>query len=286
MRVKLLQWLRMRTSDTSLWDALWKKDVACYDPSALSAAVEEESTGVRCQKITRYLDRYLGDLAGKRTIEVGCGGGIYSMIFARLGARVTLLDYSPDALMLAERNLGALNLEGELMRVDAFNLPSDFLGKYDVAMSFGTVEHYRYPRRLDICRAHVDLVKPGGVVIISTPNIFFLPHEILKVLLSMRRKWFLGYEGSFSRHELRRVGRKLSLHDLQIVGSSWLADLRRYAWIMRDTQTFRRWFSWGGRSHLVTTSRPQTHQWLDDYLGHDIALLGSTSGLEQHKLDC
>ena len=264
----------MKTSDPEQWSAVWKRDIACYDASAVLAAVEEESAGVRCQKITGYLNSHLGDLDGKRTIEIGCGGAIYSLILAQLGARPTLLDYSCDAITLAERNLSLLELEGELMQADAFKLPPEQLGRFDVAMSFGTVEHYRFPRRLDICQSHVDLVRPGGVVVISTPNIFFLPHEILKALLAMRGKWFLGYEGSFSRAELIRMGRELGLQDVRIVGSSWRADLSRYVRIVRETRSFRRLFSRLGVQNASAAPSSQIHHWLDDFLGHDIALLG------------
>ena len=70
---------------------------------------------MRCQKIIQYLCEQIGDLDGKKTIEIGCGGAIYSLIFARMGARSTLLDYSSDAIVLAKRNLDALGLQGELM---------------------------------------------------------------------------------------------------------------------------------------------------------------------------
>ena len=265
----------MRTIESEGWGAVWQRDMASYDPDSTLAAVDEERAGVRCEKITAYLENHLGELSGKRTIEIGCGGAIYSMIFGRLGARATMLDYSPDAFTLAERNLGALNLDGKLLQADAFNLPLELHGRFDVAMSFGTVEHYRYPRRLAICKSHVELLRPGGVAIISTPNILFLPHEILKVLLTARGKWFLGYEGSFSRRELHRVGRELGLLDIRIVGSSWRTDLRRYMRIVRETHTFRRWFPNFRYLSSATEVPPQSHHWLDDHLGHDIVLLGT-----------
>jgi hypothetical protein len=113
----------------------------------------------------------------------------------------------------------------------------------------------------------------------STPNNCFLPHEVLKLLLAARGKWSLGYEGSFSRRELFRVGRQLGLRQPAVVGSAWLDDVRRYSEIVRNTQTFRRWFP-AGRS-AAHSPRPvvaqQPHR-VDDYLGHDIALLGIKLG--------
>ena len=264
----------MKTINTEQWGDVWRRDMARYDSVAVLNAVKEELASVRCQKIIGYLDTFLGDLTGKRVVEIGCGGAIYSLIFAQRGASPTLLDYSHDALTLANRNLDAVKVEGELMHADAFQPPPELLGRFDVAMSFGTVEHYRYPRRLAICESHVNLVKPGGVVVISTPNKLFLPHEILKVLLAARRKWFLGYEGSFSRREMRQVGQKLGLQNVEIVGSSWRADLRRYVRIVRETRTFRRCFSFLGEPDGSSVPAPQTHHWMDDFVGHDIVLLG------------
>lgn len=269
----------MKTIETEQWGSVWKKDLEHYDSGSVLPGVEEESSGVRATKIINYLEEHISTIARKRTVEIGCGGATYSLILARLGATTTLLDYSRSALTLAERNFCALNLQGEVIQADAFNLPGEMLAQYDVAMSFGTVEHYRDPLRQKICKSHLDLVRPGGVVIISTPNVFFLPHEILKLLLIARGKWFLGYEGSLSRYELSRVGRKLGLEHIRIVGSSWKSDLSRYAAIVRDTQTFRRWFGRQSEAGLVTTTRPQIQHWLDDHLGHDIVLLGVKAAL-------
>ncbi len=103
----------MRTIESEGWGAVWRRDMAAYDPASVIAAVDEESVSVRCEKHTAYLDEHVGDLAGKRTVEMGRCDAIYSLIFARLGARATLLDYSPEALTLAASNLRALALEGE-----------------------------------------------------------------------------------------------------------------------------------------------------------------------------
>jgi 2-polyprenyl-3-methyl-5-hydroxy-6-metoxy-1,4-benzoquinol methylase len=46
----------------------------------------------------------LGDVRDKTILDVGCGSGIYSVYFARQGARVTGLDFSSSMLMLARKN--------------------------------------------------------------------------------------------------------------------------------------------------------------------------------------
>src|SRR5213080_4802034 len=48
-----------------------------------------------------YIDRRCGNLAGKRTLDVGCGGGILTEAMARAGAKVTGIDLSDKALAVA-----------------------------------------------------------------------------------------------------------------------------------------------------------------------------------------
>ena len=74
-----------------------------------------------------YCFRLLGDLAGKRILDVGCGEGEDAMILARLGARVTGLDVSPAAVELA-RQRAAINGVADLVEfvcapLNAANLP-------------------------------------------------------------------------------------------------------------------------------------------------------------------
>lgn len=265
----------MKTINNQQWGDVWNKDLQHYDIDAELSAINHENSSVRCQKIIQYLHDQIGDLDGKRSVEIGCGGAIYSLILNRMDVKTTLLDYSSEAIVLAKRNLDALGLQGDLVEADVFDPPSDLIGRFDVAMSFGTVEHYRYPKRLDICKAHIKLLKPGGVCIISTPNILFLPHEILKAALIMKNKWFLGYEGSFSPIELRKVGRKLGLKDMKVIGSSWCADFLRYVRIVRETSTYRRLFNFSEKDVPIPGySIVQKHHLLDNFLGHDIVLIG------------
>ncbi len=261
----------IETPTASQWGSVW----AGNQESAewVSRAVEEEEDGVRCRRILEYLHAALGDLAGKRSIEIGCGAATYSLIMARRGAGPTLLDYSPEALSLAANRLKWLGLQGELLEANAFNFPKEMRGSFDIAMSFGTVEHYRYPERLAICQSHLDLIKPGGVVVISVPNVWFLPHELLKVLLASRGKWFLGYEGSFSRQELWSVGKRLRLKNAMIVGSSFQGDLAHYFNVVRHTRTVQQWWS-AKKSDVTRDVKAQVPCWLDNFFGYALVLLG------------
>jgi 2-polyprenyl-3-methyl-5-hydroxy-6-metoxy-1,4-benzoquinol methylase len=210
------------------WDALWEAGKH-PDAERLAREVVEEERAERCRRILRYALR-LGLRPGEMSaVEVGCGSAIYSCIVARRGYRVTAVDQSPAALARAEERASASGVRLDLQRADALEFAAANAGRFDLAMSFGTVEHFRPPLREEMCKAHCDIVRPGGVVVISVPNVLFLPHEILKALLKLRGKWFLGYEGSFTPWELGGVARRLGLEAAEYHGTDVLGDARRYA---------------------------------------------------------
>ena len=259
----------MKTIDSEGWGAVW----AAIDSNHIVEDIAHHSVRARYQKIMAYLRAKLGSLEGKTTIEIGCGGAIYSLLFAQHGAKITLFDYSAEALKLAEKNLKALNLNGELVQGDAFK-PPEGIKDYDLAMSFGTVEHYHYPERYLICKSHADFVKPNGIVLISTPNVAFLPHELLKLWMQKTNKWFLGYEGSFSRGEMLQMAHRLYLSDPAIVGSSFHNDFSYYTHVVKNTATFRRYITHAKQEVPYQRAKEaQRGHWWDDYFGLDIAVL-------------
>lgn len=76
------------------WDEIWNSyDRKRYD---FQLALEEHS--VRWQRIKQIIFGKFESLAGLKCLEIGAESGHYLMLFARNGARVTLLDYSEKAL--------------------------------------------------------------------------------------------------------------------------------------------------------------------------------------------
>jgi 2-polyprenyl-3-methyl-5-hydroxy-6-metoxy-1,4-benzoquinol methylase len=254
--------------ETCNWDKIWSEknnDVEFWH------WVRRENDGVRGRRIISYIEKYLGGISGLKAIEIGSGAGVYSLILAQRGACVTLLDHSNEALMLAKKYFDALGLTASFVFDDALNLKTQLWEKFDVAASFGTVEHFAYPQRFSIAKAHLDLVKPGGIVIISVPNRYFLPDEVLKAYLQQKGKWFLGFAKSFTRVELIRIGKKLGLENLEVRGSAFICDLYRYLGIYFQNGFFKKIFPLAIKPGFIKDIRSP----LDDFLGADIFLMGT-----------
>lgn len=259
-----------------IWDNIWTET---KDDEEFWWWFCREREGVRGRKIISYIEKFLGEMSGLKTIEIGSGAGVYSLIFAQYGSSVTLLDYSEKALILARKHFDLIRLSASYLFADALNLHQNLWGKFDVAMSFGTIEHYRYPERLLMAKAHLDLVRPGGVVIISVPNRRFFPHEVLKFCLQLRDKWQLGYEGAFRRQELFQLGTRLGLENIKVQGSALITDIFRYLHIFQGTRFFRRFYQ--------IRSKPASPRDLpspfDNLFGADIFLMGRKPCVMQSK---
>ena len=211
----------MEKNTPRLWDKLWT-DHGSLDEARAELAKEER--GVRWRRLERALAAHFGRLAGLEIIEIGAGMGTCAALLARRGARVTILDYSPVALRGAAAFYTREGLRAEFLERDALALPAALLGRFDVAMSFGLTEHFRGPARLAIHKAHLDLIRPGGLAIVSVPNALNPPYRLYKFLAERTGKWAYGEEYPYTRLELARLCRALGVEQTRYLGDSLLAS--------------------------------------------------------------
>jgi SAM-dependent methyltransferase len=111
-------------------------------------------------------------------IELGSGPGRWLVYFHRtFGYRVAGCDDSPEGCEVARATLAATGIDGTIVEGDFFKLT----GQYDVVFSGGVIEHFEDPSVP--LKAFARLVRPGGFLVTSVPNIggvngFY--HRVLK----------------------------------------------------------------------------------------------------------
>jgi 2-polyprenyl-6-hydroxyphenyl methylase/3-demethylubiquinone-9 3-methyltransferase len=111
----------------------------------------------------------LAPLAGKRVVDIGCGGGILADSMARKGASVLGVDLSTKALRVAQLHaLEAGTPNVEYREVSAEALAAEQPESFDVVTCMEMLEHVPDPS--SVVRACSTLVKPGGWVFFSTLN--------------------------------------------------------------------------------------------------------------------
>jgi 2-polyprenyl-6-hydroxyphenyl methylase / 3-demethylubiquinone-9 3-methyltransferase len=114
-----------------------------------------------------YIDR-LAPLAGKKVLDVGCGGGILSESMAAKGAEVTGIDMGEAPLQVARLHLLESGLDIQYDRIPVERLASEQPETFDVVTCMEMLEHV--PDPASVIEACARLVKPGGHVIFSTIN--------------------------------------------------------------------------------------------------------------------
>jgi 2-polyprenyl-6-hydroxyphenyl methylase/3-demethylubiquinone-9 3-methyltransferase len=107
-------------------------------------------------------------LAGARTLDVGCGGGLLAESLARAQAQVTAIDLAPT--MVETARLHALDSGLQIdYRVDSAEmLVASHAGKFDVLTCMEMLEHVPDPE--GTVGVFARLVRPGGDLFISTIN--------------------------------------------------------------------------------------------------------------------
>jgi 2-polyprenyl-6-hydroxyphenyl methylase/3-demethylubiquinone-9 3-methyltransferase len=110
----------------------------------------------------------LAPLAGKRVVDVGCGGGILAEAIAKKGANVKGIDLSEKALKVAELHSLESEVQVSYELIAAEALAAREAGQYDVVTCMEMLEHVPDPSA--IVQACATLVKPGGRLFFSTLN--------------------------------------------------------------------------------------------------------------------
>lgn len=176
-------------------------------------------------------------LAGKRVLDVGCGGGILADSMARKGADVLGIDLASKALRVAQ--LHALEAETQHIQyreISVENLAEEQPTSFDVVTCMEMLEHV--PDPASVVRACARLVKPGGWVFFSTINrnakAFMLAIVGAEYVLNMLPRGTHEYAKMIKPSELATNCRAAGL-DIQTTRGLEYNPLTKRYWLSADT---------------------------------------------------
>ena len=114
-----------------------------------------------------YISRKVNP-AGKKVLDIGCGGGILAEAMAHHGANVTAIDMADASLSVARLHQLESKLEIDYQKSSAEHYAQDHSEQFDIVTCLEMLEHVPEPAK--VIQACYDLVKPGGTVFFSTIN--------------------------------------------------------------------------------------------------------------------
>ena len=169
-----------------------------------------------------WIDECVG-LAGKKVLDVGCGGGILSESMAERGADVVGIDMSEKALGVARLHLLESGRKVDYRHIPAEALAAEAGAAFDVIACLEMLEHV--PDPASTIAACARLVKPGGEVFFSTinrnPKAWLFAIVGAEYLLNLLPRGTHDYSKFLRPAEVSRFARDAGLQVREIIGMSY-----------------------------------------------------------------
>lgn len=102
-------------------------------------------------------------IAGKRVLDIGCGGGLFLSQLKAAGADVTGVELSDTRAFYAKTKHG-FEVVKRTIEDDYW---AQFHGTFDIVTLWDVIEHVNYP--LATVQSAAKMLKPGGILLIDTP---------------------------------------------------------------------------------------------------------------------
>ena len=152
------------------------------------------------RRVDVLIDEFLaGQMQGRDALDVGCGLGFFSQRLVERGAIVTGCDIGVGLVEQTRARAGCTAVVA-----DALRLTETFgRDRFDVVVSSECIEHTPSPD--DAIAEMLAVLKPGGLLSLSTPNYVWYP--VVRLATALKVRPFDGYENFSSWSSIRRAVR-------------------------------------------------------------------------------
>jgi ubiquinone/menaquinone biosynthesis C-methylase UbiE len=190
------------------WDKFWKDKIVSGKFSELDYWFQVKVY----RRMHNHFLSILGDLSGKKILEVGCGSGYASLLLSQTDAFCALMDSSEWALKYSENLLQKIGVNKNKINYvlgNAEKIPFED-NSFDVVHNCGVLEHYNNEQIKRILSEMKRVTKRGGQVIVVLPNLLSL--EIIYRMF----KFGKGSERYISRRKLKKFLEEVGLMNIEI----------------------------------------------------------------------
>jgi 2-polyprenyl-6-hydroxyphenyl methylase/3-demethylubiquinone-9 3-methyltransferase len=179
-----------------------------------------------CHKFGRD-KKTAASLAGLTILDIGCGGGLVAEPLARLGATVTGIDPAGENIEAAKAHAHGARLDIAYRAATAEDLAAEG-ASFDSVLLLEVVEHV--PDVPQFLKQVAPLVKPGGLMILSTINRTLKAYALVIIGAELILRWLPAGTHNWARFvtpdELRRGLKDAGLAPTDVTGMVYdpLAD--------------------------------------------------------------
>ena len=172
------------------------------------------------EELLQNLEQFI-QVKDKKILEIGAGMGGDSLYLAKKGARVTVLDFSEEALKQIKTSAQKGAVPIETILAEAQGMPFK-KATFDVVFHQGFLEHFPDPKPYHLEQKRV--LKKGGLLVVDVPQ-RWTTYTLKKHFQMWRGKWFAGWEREFSARELEELVKKSGFDLLCTYGRGYYGKL-------------------------------------------------------------
>ncbi len=177
-----------------------------------------------------YICQHAGGIAGKKVIDVGCGGGILADSMADKKALVTGIDMGEAPLSVAKLHQLESGQNVDYQQATAEDFASQRAAEFDIVTCMEMLEHVPDPS--SIIEALSRLVKPGGDIFVSTINrnlmAFMGAIVAAEYVLKLLPKGTHEYKKFIRPSEIANWARQSNLELIQMIGMHYNPITKNY----------------------------------------------------------
>ena len=182
----------MSCTAEEIWEKVWG-----------TTTVEEQLTILRSDEYFEHINNVIKKLPRRaRILEAGCGLGRWVFYLDSLGFETVGLDIVREALKEAIAYGRIKRKPTVLVRGDVLNLPFRE-NSFDLVLSLGVIEHFKNGKEKTCIKESFKVLKNFGLLFVSVPNKYHFIYILLRGYSTMRGKWRIGFERSFSIRDLK-----------------------------------------------------------------------------------